>query len=395
MYRSTLVRLTNMVNSATDGRALIKRLAEEGAQICGTQMASVYLYNDEGELDRAVSIVLPHDFAREIEKMGRTQWTASDLVHSDRPATVRTVTQPPFPSPIHKLAASESIVWMVAVPMIYLEKLIGILLLFQRTDMDVSEAELNDLQILGNIGALAIAHLRLVETRQWEQKAQDQFLDMLSHELRTPLTSIMGFTQIIRRRLNASRNADPRLRDQLDLLWAQAQRLHRLLDTFVDMSNIERGEFTIERNMLDVVAVLNVAIEQTQMQARSKQRLNLDIPDTSIMISGDSRRLQHAFIHIISNALRYSPADHPIVINCEIRDNLEVAVCIQDFGPGITTELRREIFKRFYPSDARKAGGMGMGLYFSRTIIEAHGGKLVIDSAPGAGTTVTIILPLT
>src|SRR5204862_7254444 len=100
------------------------------------------------------------------------------------------------------------------------------------------------------------------------------------------------------------------------------------------------------------------------------------------------------FIHIISNAIRYSPVDQPILIECKEDSRHKVQISLTDHGPGIPIELRRDIFKRFYPSDSRKAGGMGMGLYFSRAMVEAHGGKLNIDSTPGSGTTVDIVLPM-
>jgi signal transduction histidine kinase len=389
-----LVRLTDAINGISDARALTKKIAEEGARLCGTDLASVYIYSDEQELERTASVGLSQHLAREIEKLGRAQWAVNNLVASNKPRIARTVAQAPYPSPLHKLAASEGIAAIISVPMIYQDKLMGILLVFQTVARDITEDTENDLYVLGNYAALALAHLHLVEIRMWEQKSQDQFLDVLGHELRTPLTSIMGFTQMIRRRFNTMRETDPRLRDQLDLLWAQAQRLHRLLDTFIDMSNIERGEFTIEHDKLDVVAALNMAAEQSQAQARSKHQLRLEIPDHSIWVSGDAKRLEHAFIHVISNAIRYSPVDQPIVVACKERNRQEIQISVVDHGPGIPSELRREIFKRFYPSDTRKAGGMGMGLYFSRAIVEAHGGKLSIDSTPGSGTTVDIVLPV-
>lgn len=391
-HADIIARLTDMINSSLDARVLIRKIAEESAQLSGTRMASVYVYNDEGELERATSVGLSPHFAREIEKLGRSQWAISSLVASNKPGVVRTVSSAPYPSPMHKLASSEGIAAIVSVPMLYQEKLVGVLLLFQTTIQKTSENYLSELCIMGNFGALALAHLHLVETRKWEQKSQDQFLDVLSHELRTPLTSIMGFTQMIRRRFDTMRDADPRIRDQLDLLWAQAQRLHRLLDTFVDMSNIERGEFTIDQDKLDVILALSVAVEQSRSQARSKHQLKLEAPDHPIWITGDTRRLEHAFIHIISNAIRYSPVDQPIVVTCEELRGHEIKISIIDQGPGIPSELRREVFKRFYPSDTRKAGGMGMGLYFSRSIVEAHGGKLNIDSTSGAGTTIDILL---
>lgn len=393
MHSEKLAKLTDVINSALDARTLANKVGEEAAGFCATDMASVFLYNDEGELDRVTSIGLSSRFAQEIEKLGKAQWVVSNLVTSNRPRVLRMVSQIPYPSPLHKLASAEGIAAIISVPMIYQDKLAGIMLLFQAVAHDVTEEDLTDLYILGNVGALALAHLRLVETRKWEQKSQDQFLDVLSHELRTPLTSIMGFTQMIRKRVNSMRETDARLRDQLDLLWAQSQRLHRLLDTFVDMSNIERGEFTIQHERLDVVTTVCTAVEQSQSQARSKHHLEVKVPDHVIWASGDQKRLEHALIHVISNAIRYSPMDTPITVTCQKRGEHEVIISVVDQGPGIPNELRREIFKRFYPSDTRKAGGMGMGLYFSRAIVEAHGGKLNITSVPGSGTTVDIILP--
>jgi signal transduction histidine kinase len=242
--------------------------------------------------------------------------------------------------------------------------------------------------------ALAAANAQLLETRKWEEKAQGQFLDVLSHELRTPLTSIMGFAQIIRRRISSARDVDSRVRDQLDLLWGQAQRLNRLLDTFVDMSTMERGEFAVEHNRLDVAALLTAALDQSLTQSRSAHRFSADIPDQPIWIFGDAKRLEHVFGHVLSNALRYSPEGQPIAVTCKLEPvENEVLVSVTDRGPGIPPEMQKEIFKRFYPSDARRSGGMGVGLYVSRAIVDAHGGRLSLESSPGRGTSVHIHLP--
>src|SRR5207253_11057149 len=120
-------------------RALIRKLAEEVAQLCGTDMVTAYLYNDEGELERTASVGLSPHFAREIEKLGQAQWTVSNLVTTDKPRVVRTVTKAPYPSPLHKLAASEGVATIVSVPMVYQEKLVGILLLFQTFARDIAE----------------------------------------------------------------------------------------------------------------------------------------------------------------------------------------------------------------------------------------------------------------
>ena len=389
-----LEELAGFLDSTTDVPSVIKRLIEDIAKFCGSSMGAVYLYADDDDLERFVAVGLLPQFTREVEKAGHNRWAVEDLVRGGAPPLLHTVGEGPYPSPIHRLAAQNGIAEFMAMPLEYVNRPLGVLLVFCEKAGNYTEEQRRLLGALCSLGALGIAHCRLLETRRWERKAQDQFLDVLSHELRTPLTSILGFTQIIRKRLVGQRDADSRLKDQIDLLWAQAQRLHRLLDTFVDMSSLERGDFAIEHEPLDVTGLVNMAVGQSQAQSRSRHNIEIELPGRAVWVQGDPRRLEHALIHVISNAIRYSPPDRPIVVHCsEAKDN-SVTISVTDRGPGIPVEVRREVLKRFYPSDTRKTGGMGMGLYFSRAIVEAHGGALTIDSTQGQGTTVTISLPV-
>lgn len=389
-----LVRLMDLINGETDTRALVLGVAQEAAQLCNSRMASVYLYNDDGELEFAAGTGLPTRLAEEIDRLGRTQAATAFLTDPARPTVLHPTPAEHYPSPLYKLAVDEGIRTLISVPLIYRGRLIGIMLIYNRERHACGEEEMELLSAVASYMALSVANAHLIETRRWEQKAQDQFLDVLSHELRTPLTSIMGFTQIIRRRIATSRDVDARVRDQLDLLWGQAQRLNRLLDTFVDMSNMQRGEFAVERNRLDLTLLLRNAVQQSLSQARSSHNISLDLPQEPVWIHGDAKRLEHVFGHVLANAIRYSPPDQPITLTCRQQPALkEAVVSITDHGPGIPSDMQKEIFKRFYPSDTRKTGGMGVGLYVSRAIIDAHGGLLTLESAPGTGTTVHIHLP--
>ncbi len=236
--RSFLLRTTELLSRGGSARDVMSALAREASRFCGAGQASMYLFNEDGELSGHINAGLRSDVAVELEKLGHTQWAANYLGSSDGPSLVGTSEQGVYPSPIHKVAHREGFEALLSVPMFYEGKLRGLALFYFEHTPELDAERIEALRIAAGYAALALAHGQLVETRNWERRAQDQFLDMLSHELRTPLTSIMGFAQIIRRRIAISNEIDGRLRDQLDMLWAQAQRLNRLLDTFVDVTNI-------------------------------------------------------------------------------------------------------------------------------------------------------------
>lgn len=392
-FRSFVGRFSEILESNSESRAMMRNVANLLLGYFGANGYSAHLFNDD-EMVTVVSTGLRPEFARELEQLGLAAWIKTFLAPDARLVVTDTGSAAPLSSPLHRTARAQGIETVVAIPLKHGDDLVGALLLYWLETHRLSLADRGELGSLARLTALALANARMIETRKWERTAQDQFLSMLSHELRTPLTSIMGFTQIIRRRVNINREIDGKMRDQLDLLWAQSQRLNRLLDTFVDITNIERGDFVLSADLLDVTLVLRSAIEQSHAQSHKGHNLRLDIPDSPIFLLGDAKRLEHMFGHLLSNAFRYSPEKRPVRVSCRaLPDEHNVAIRITDEGPGIDSDLKREIFKRFYPSVTRKAGGLGVGLYVSRAIAEAHGGTLEIDSAPGEGTTVTVHLP--
>jgi signal transduction histidine kinase len=242
------------------------------------------------------------------------------------------------------------------------------------------------LRLVGKMSALLLS--------MSHPQTKDRFINALSHELRTPLTSIIGFTQIIRKRLNNAAEKDERLLGQVDVLWSQAQRLNRLIDTFVDVSRLESGQFSIYPGRVEIVAILKQAAEQSLVQARSLHQIIFDLPDHEVEIFADVRRIDQVFNQVLSNAIRFSPEQQPIHVTCE--DNAaegKVIISITDRGPGIPEARIKEIFQRFAASEPLRAGGLGVGLYISKSIIEAHGGKMSLDSYPDKGTTIRIELP--
>ena len=390
-----LAHITERMSRSGDLALMLEEVLVVIAGMCGTGMGSLFLSRGSGELDMIASTGLPPRLRRELKHLASDGPLGRYVSRLEKAGVYFTSHSGSHPSSIHYLAASEGLGTVVTVPLTYAGERCGSIFLYHSTERNYSSEDLKVLDSLATLIAVNIGHARLLDTRVWERKAQDQFLDVLSHELRTPLTTILGFTQMLRRRFSESRAGDNRAEEQLTIIWAQAQRLNRLLDTFMDMSSLERGEFEIEYRRLEVASLLKSSLEQIQAQARRSHRVELALPSEPVWIFGDARRLEHIFSHIISNAFRYSPLEKSIAVECrKVPDLGLVTVAVTDRGPGIPADVQGEIFKRFYPTDARKTGGMGIGLYMSRAIAEAHGGKLTLGSSPGVGTTVTIALPL-
>jgi signal transduction histidine kinase len=392
---AALAELTSATNQETERVTLVEMLARRCAALLSTGMAAAYVHGLDPESSDAVYISLAPQFIQGLEKIGHRGWVHG--YRTSRPApTVRHVWRATArATAVENLAAAQGIKTLVTAPISFRGDPQGLLLLCFTERTEPSEADLQVVHTLATLVAAALAAQRMEQKSRWERRAQNDFLDILSHELRTPLTSIMGFAQMIRRRLVTSAGADTRLREQIDVLWTQAQRLSRLLDTFVDISRVERGELVIERAPVDIVAVLNMAIEQATAQTRNRHPMQVEIPSEALWVDGDARRLEHMFSQLVSNAIRYSAPEKPIDITGQLdSDKGTLEVSISDRGPGIPVEIRRQIFNRFYPSDTRKSGGLGVGLYLSRAIAEAHGGKLELRSTVGKGTTICITLPL-
>jgi signal transduction histidine kinase len=124
--------------------------------------------------------------------------------------------------------------------------------------------------------------------------------------------------------------------DQLEVLWTQAQRLNRLIDTFVDISNVERGSLAMNLGKVEIVSVLKRAVDQSLAQDRYLHEIVLDTPPALCGYTPTAKRLEQVFSHVLSNALRYSPEHRPVMVALEDqRANGKVLVSIADDGPGI------------------------------------------------------------
>jgi PAS domain S-box-containing protein len=267
-------------------------------------------------------------------------------------------------------------------------------------DRRMSDDKLPLAEVLAERAALAIENAKLyteqVDARRKVEdlsRLKDEFLSIASHELRTPVTSIKGYTQLAKT-LIRERDLDTS-EEYLDIALDQIDRMSRLILELLDVSRIETGRLEIRREPIDWAAFVRELVHRHHT-AVSDRRFHLNVPNTHAKIIGDRDRLEQVLGNLLENAVKYSPEGSEIFVNVEERgDQIVTSVC--DRGIGIPPDEMSQVFERFHRGrqvSSTNYGGLGLGLYITRQIVERHGGSIWVDSKEGSGTTFSFSLPL-
>ncbi|MGA9467807.1 MAG: HAMP domain-containing sensor histidine kinase [Exiguobacterium marinum] len=252
-------------------------------------------------------------------------------------------------------------------------------------DFDVS-VESNEKH---ELGALARTLTYLGAKVQQHQSTRNEFLSSVSHELRTPLTSIKGWTETIR-------GGDEKLSEEtelgLSIIHSETERMIGLVEQLLDYTKIEESRLVLYRQELDLVSLLRKVTLQLKQSLEDKDITLVErYPQKSVGLF-DENRLKQVFLNILENAIRFSPDGGTLTIRF-VQSERVAFISIIDEGPGISREHLQRITEMFYQAQVTE-GSSGLGLAISKELIEAHEGKLVIESEIGHGTTVTVLLPL-
>ncbi len=245
------------------------------------------------------------------------------------------------------------------------------------------------------------------EKLQELDKLKSQFLSIASHELKTPITAMSGFVQIavrrIKRRMGAGRpdetdwkKEEETLLEQLEVVQRQTGKLARLVDELLDVSRIESGRLELRLGDVDLPELLAEVMRRHQLMA-TKHELRLHYePELKLAVHGDRDHLEQVMNNLIGNAMKYSPEGGPIDVTVRRSDEQGVEFSVSDHGIGIRAAELERVFGLFYRSpdrSARDVGGMGLGLYITKEIVDRHDGRIWADSEVGKGTTFHVVLP--
>ncbi len=245
-------------------------------------------------------------------------------------------------------------------------------------------------------GALLILHD--VTEQQEAQRLKDDFLATASHELRTPVTTIRAMTDLMLRAIEKQQGmSNEQLTKRLELIRREADRLAFLGMDLLDAARLQRGRLDMNLEDHDLNQLVASAVERQREQMElSSHSIVLRCPDEPVIISIESPRIQQVLDNLLSNAVKYSPEGGEIVVRVSPTSQ-GAQITVTDSGIGIPRNELHKIFQPFYRSSnasSRNFHGLGLGLYLSRGLVEAHGGTLVAQSEEGQGTTVILSLPV-
>jgi PAS domain S-box-containing protein len=224
--------------------------------------------------------------------------------------------------------------------------------------------------------------------------AKDEFLATVSHELRTPLNAILGWSRLLRiGQLDAQAACKA-----IEIVENNAKAQAQLIEDLLDVSRIVSGKLRINYEQVNLVTVIEAAIETARPAAQAKSiQLSAELDSAAGAVIGDATRLQQVIWNPLSNAVKFTPKDGSVEIRLE-RDDSHAQVTISDIGQGISQDFLPHVFDRFRQADSkdtRRHGGLGLGLAIVRHLVEMHGGAVKADSpGEGHGATFTVRLPI-
>ena len=250
-----------------------------------------------------------------------------------------------------------------------------------------------DVELVATVARALGGSVELAGHYEQETKAnalRDAFIGVISHELRTPITTIYGLSAMLRQRMES---LTPEVRAQaIEDIEAEADRLYRLVEDLLVLSRAERGRVDIAREPVALGHVLRRAVDAEAARWPAR-RFELDAPRNLPLVLGEEIYLEQVVRNLLTNAAKYSDADSVIVVEARASD--DVVVRVLDEGVGISEADAARVFELFYRSPAvtRKAAGAGIGLFVSRHLIEAMGGRIWATSRPERGADVGFAMP--
>ncbi len=251
-------------------------------------------------------------------------------------------------------------------------------------EVDVSVGLTPRMGLLGELSDMALI-VRDVSERRALERLRHEFLAMASHELRNPVAAIKGHAQLMRRRGSYSERS-------IEAIVAQADQLRRLIDDLLLASQIEADRLDLRVAETDLAAEARDAADAARA---GRPALRVVAPLEPVVVLADRQRLRQVLANLLTNAIKYSPDGSEVVLGVARADG-EAWVTVTDHGVGIQAEALPHVFDRFFRAEgaAERAQGLGLGLYITRRIVEAHGGTIRAESELGRGSTFTVALPL-
>jgi len=301
---------------------------------------------------------------------------------------------------------------MIVLPFVLMASIIGGFLLTKRSLLPLGDVTATSRKI-----SSSNLKERLIETRTGDEiedltKTLNQMFERLegsfkqmtrftadaSHELRTPLTVIRGNLEFLLRHKQVSSEdfSSEEAREIMSQTLEETERLSIIVGQLMELTQLDSGEIELEQEPFDLTELVTTTADQMQLLAEDKEvRLHTELKP-QILFTGDRYRVKQVMLNLIDNAIKYCPAGSEIYIKL-LNDHTKAVLEVTDNGPGIPDDSLSHLFDRFYRIDkarSRELGGSGLGLSICKSICEAHGGTIEVESEVAKGSTFRVLLPL-
>jgi signal transduction histidine kinase len=273
---------------------------------------------------------------------------------------------------------------------------VGMLTVSRAEPNSFSPVEVELLTLLGRLVGSAVQNIRAYESERATVEElrrlsalRADFVSLVSHELRSPMAAVIGSARTLQQRW---RELTPEQRDAfLALIGDETNRLAALVADVLDTSRIEAGTFSYSFGDVDLGALLRDAAAAAEL-GQDEVPVGLRLSEPLPTLRGDRERLRQIVANLLDNAIKYSPHGRPVELRAWA-ENGHVTVSVRDHGPGVPLEHRRLIFEKFGRAGGGNKPGTGLGLFIARSIAEAHGGSVAVESAEGGGARFLLKLP--
>lgn len=243
----------------------------------------------------------------------------------------------------------------------------------------------------GKLRGVVATYTDITELHELQQQ-HEVYVHTISHDLRAPLTAIRGYAQLIKAEL-VEQHLDGTLLSGMDGILRSAQRMNVMIADLVDAARLEGKALVLDLHPVKLACYLADLLKRSSAML-DISRIQEEIPEDLPPIVADYDRLERILMNLLTNALKYSPEDKPVIIRAR-QHGAMVVISVLDFGRGIDPEDIPHLFERFYRSKgARSTEGIGLGLYITKLLVEAHGGTVKVESEPGKGSLFAFTLPI-
>ncbi|MCX5999595.1 MAG: ATP-binding protein, partial [Chloroflexi bacterium] len=391
-----LTALHNVLISITqtlDLETVLHEIVAQAGAALDSEYTSIVMVNQDGSLGTGSECFagIPPLSVR-----ARRSGVTRQITRSGQPIVVDDVDNGPGTNPALVAAGIKS---YAGVPIRAKNATIGVLFVHSR-QRSVFSGKADLLVAFANQAAIAMENARLygeartVGALREADRLKTELLSNVSHELRTPLASIKGFCTSILRYYNKMSDDDKR--DSLREISDASDRLTELIENLLALSKLESVGLQAEKESVMITALITSAVEEMGMKAKG-HRFVTDVVKPLSAVEADPRRIRQVLDNLLSNAVKYSPEGTTIRVSCRENEE-ELLVSVEDQGIGISREDTDRLFERFYRVASsplhNTVGGAGLGLAICKRIVEAHGGRIWVESTPGAGSTFQFALPL-